>query len=98
MGIDLSPTEGRPRAPAETSRQHWIVDIARRAHLAHSELLILPVGLSTEEAWAKTGEVCRIGEDDPTRHVAEHFKVPVAQLSAAESHALKLVPDASTTE
>jgi type IV pilus assembly protein PilB len=93
MGIDLSPTAGKSRAPAESSRQHWIVDIARRAHLAHSELLIVPVGLSTEEAWAKTGEVCGIGEDDLTRHVAEHFKVPIAQLSAAESHALKLVPE-----
>ena len=92
MTFESPATAKGPRA-AENVRQHWIVDIARRAHLANSGLLTLPVGLSTEEAWAKTGDVCGIAEDDLTRHVAEHFRVPVAQLSAAEGHALKLVPE-----
>jgi type II secretory ATPase GspE/PulE/Tfp pilus assembly ATPase PilB-like protein/ActR/RegA family two-component response regulator len=78
---------------ATNVRQHWIVDIARKAQLANSELLNIAPGASTEEAWAKTSEVCRIREDELTRHVAEHFKLPVARLSAAESHALKLVPE-----
>jgi len=85
-------TPARPRV-AENTRQHWIVDIARRAKLANNEQLTVPADLSTEDAWAKTSEVCRIGEDDLTRHVANYFKLPVAQLSGAESHALKLVPE-----
>ncbi|HEY1953797.1 MAG TPA: ATPase, T2SS/T4P/T4SS family [Gemmatimonadaceae bacterium] len=76
-------------------KQHWIVDIARRANLANADRLNIPGSTSTEEAWAMAGEVCAIGEDALTRLVAEHFKMPVAQLSSSETHALKLVPEAT---
>lgn len=78
---------------AQSQRQHWIVEIARRALLANSELLNVPPSASTEQAWAKVAEFCNVREDELTRHVAGHFKLQVAQLSAAESHALKLVPE-----
>jgi type IV pilus assembly protein PilB len=82
-------------ARAGSVKQHWIVDIARRANLPNADRLSIPASTSTEEAWAVAGEVCAVGEDDLTRHVAEHFKIPVAQLAASESHALKLVPEAT---
>jgi type II secretory ATPase GspE/PulE/Tfp pilus assembly ATPase PilB-like protein/ActR/RegA family two-component response regulator len=85
------PARLEPLAP--NVRQHWIVDIARKAHLANCESLNIAPGASTEEAWAKTTEVCRIREDELTGLVALHFKLPVARLTAAESHALKLVPE-----
>ena len=88
-----APTTPARARVAENTRQHWIVDIARRAQLANNEQLTVPADLSTEDAWAKTAEVCRIGEDDLTRHVANYFKLPIAQLAGAESHALKLVPE-----
>ena len=88
-----APTTPARARVAENTRQHWIVDIARRAKLANNEQLTVPADLSTEDAWAKTAEVCRIGEDDLTRHVANYFKLPIAQLAGAESHALKLVPE-----
>jgi type II secretory ATPase GspE/PulE/Tfp pilus assembly ATPase PilB-like protein/ActR/RegA family two-component response regulator len=69
------------------------VDIARKAHLANCESLNISPGASTDAAWAKTTEVCRIREDELTGLVALHFKLPVARLTAAESHALKLVPE-----
>jgi type IV pilus assembly protein PilB len=86
-----SPGELQPLSA--TPRQHWMVDIARRAHLTNSELLTIAPGATTEAAWTKAGEVCEIREDDLTRRVAEHFKLPLAQLSAADEHALKLVPE-----
>jgi len=93
MTAQLPPASAtRPRV-GEGMRQHWIVDIARRAHLANNEQLSVPADLSTEDAWAKTAEVCRVGEDDLVRHVADYFRLPVAQLSGAESHALRLVPE-----
>src|SRR3989337_1447794 len=81
-------------SPPESTRQTWIVDIVRRARLADSELLVIPASASTEEAWAKAAEVCRLRDDELTRHIADYFKLPVAQLSATDSHALKLVPEA----
>jgi hypothetical protein len=65
-----------PRAPADKQpapehfRQHWLVDVARRAKLANSELLIVPAFMSTETAWAKIIEICNIRDDELTRHVA----------------------------
>jgi type II secretory ATPase GspE/PulE/Tfp pilus assembly ATPase PilB-like protein len=85
------PAKLEPLAP--NVRQHWIVDIARKAHLANCESLNIAPSASTDEAWAKTTEVCRIREDELTGLVALHFKLPVARLTAAESHALKLVPE-----
>jgi type IV pilus assembly protein PilB len=82
----------RPVAP-ESARQHWIVDVARKAHLANSETLTLSANLSTEEAWAMACEVCGIREDELTQHVADFFKLPVAHLLSVESHSLKLIPE-----
>jgi len=81
-----------PRAP-DTSRPHWLVDVARRAHLPNSEMLSLPANLPTEEAWGKATQICKVTDDELARHVADHFRVAVAQLAGAESHALKLVPE-----
>lgn len=80
------------RAP-DISRPHWLVDVARSAHLANSDLLALPASLPTEEAWAKATQICKVTDDQLARHVADHFRVAVAQLAGAESHALKLVPE-----
>jgi len=79
---------------AEGLRQHWIVDIVRRAKLEGSDGLLIPSRTSTEEAWAKAGAVCKIRDDDLARHIAGYFKLPLAQLSTADPHALKLVSEA----
>jgi hypothetical protein len=80
------------RAP-DTSRPHWLVDVARRATLANSDLLTLAASTPIEEAWAKATQTCKVTDDQLAQHVAGHFRVAVAQLSGAESHALKLVPE-----
>jgi len=80
------------RAP-DTSRPHWLVDVVRRAHLSNSESLVLAANTPTEEAWAKATQICKVTDDELARHVADHFRVAVALLSDAESHALKLVPE-----
>lgn len=91
IASSLVPSAHQPLA--ENARQHWMVAVARRALLANSERLVIPPTLSTEAAWAKVCEVCRIREDELTRHVADYFKLPLARLSEAEGHALKLVPE-----
>ena len=87
-----SATAARQTPSGHSQRQHWIVDVARRAKLANSETLIIPATLSTQDAWAKACEVCRIREEEMTRHVADYFKLPLAKLSGAEGHALTLIP------
>lgn len=93
MTTTSTRTPTKSSLAAENTRQHWIVDVARRAHLANSETLTIPASLSTEEAWARACEVCRIREDELTKHVADFFKLPVAHLLSVESHSLKLIPE-----
>ncbi|HMG01056.1 MAG TPA: hypothetical protein VK560_07410, partial [Gemmatimonadaceae bacterium] len=50
------------RAP-DTSRPHWLVDVARRAQLANCDLLTLPANLPTEEAWGKATQICKVTDD-----------------------------------
>jgi len=94
MIVDSARAPAKREPPAENARQHWIVDIARRAQLPNNEQLTIAARASTEEAWAKAGDVCKVRDEELTRHVAAYFKLPVAQLSQAEAHALKLVPEA----
>ena len=49
-----------------------------------------------EEAGARACEVCRIPEDELTKHVADFFKLPVAHLLSVESHSLKMLRQVSS--
>jgi type II secretory ATPase GspE/PulE/Tfp pilus assembly ATPase PilB-like protein/ActR/RegA family two-component response regulator len=70
-----------------------MVDVARRAQLANSATLTLPASMSTEEAWAGVCAACKIREGELTKHVADYYKLPLADLPSVESHALKLIPE-----
>src|SRR5690606_31757834 len=49
--------------------------------------------LPIHEAWARTARACGIGEEELARRVAAHFRLRPADLSSAEPHVLRLVPE-----
>ena len=53
MTIESPPAPAKRHPVAENVRQHWLVEVARRAQLANSEMLSVPSRSSTEEARVK---------------------------------------------
>lgn len=74
--------------------QHWIVSIARQAHLPGAEELDIPASASAEEAWAAVESASSSTSDDVASLVARHFRLRRADFSAAELAATRLVPGA----
>ncbi|MBI4503527.1 MAG: Flp pilus assembly complex ATPase component TadA, partial [Gemmatimonadetes bacterium] len=73
--------------------QHWLVGVAQRAGLAGADALNLPAGTPPSEAWAAVCAALPVRDGDLAQAVARHFKLAVADLSAAAPRALKLLPE-----
>lgn len=69
-----------------------MVGVAKAADLPGATDLHLPASTSIKEAWATVSASCRIGEDDLARLVADFFRVEVAELTAADPSAARLLP------
>src|SRR5262245_45587124 len=75
------------------TRQHWLIDVARRAALPDAERLDITASTPIREAWAAVARICRTGEPELAAVVADRFRLHVARLDAAEPRSLKLVPE-----
>jgi type II secretory ATPase GspE/PulE/Tfp pilus assembly ATPase PilB-like protein/ActR/RegA family two-component response regulator len=73
--------------------QHWLVDVVKRAKLPHAEELEIPPVMPMREAWNMASRMTRVDEQQLAEVVAKSFRLNVARLDAAESRALKLVPE-----
>ncbi len=73
--------------------RHWLVRVAVQADLEGSQVLEIPSGAPLGEAWRVVQESCETSEVDLVRHVASQQRLGVADLSSAEEHALKLLPE-----
>jgi len=74
--------------------RHWLIDVAVRAGVQDAETADLPVGAPLDDAWAAVRAAGSLDDDELVQHVARHFRLGVADLSAGETKALKLVPEA----
>lgn len=72
--------------------QHWIVAVARAAHLEGAESLSVASDTPMAGAWSVTALAAGISEDELAAHVAAHYRLAVADLSSADPHARKLLP------
>jgi CheY-like chemotaxis protein len=72
--------------------QHWIVAVARAAHLQGAEALDIPSDTPMAGAWSVTAMATGITEDELAHHVAAHYRLAVADLDAADVHARRLLP------
>ena len=72
---------------------HWIVGVARRAEFLGAASLETTVGSTLAAAWKQVMDGCVVDADALSAHVAEHFRLPVAELARAEPAARKLLPE-----
>jgi type IV pilus assembly protein PilB len=72
---------------------HWLKDVAGSAGL---ELALpdVPGVADIAQAWPKVVKACGLSDDAFTRRVAGHFRVGLADLSAYDPQAVKLIPEA----
>jgi PleD family two-component response regulator len=74
--------------------EHWLVAVARAAGLADAKALSIPSDTPVAEAWTLVAMAARIEPDELARHVAAHFRLPVANLEHRSAHAERIVPAA----
>lgn len=67
--------------------------VARRAQLDGAEALDFAAGASIEDVWTRTMSVCSVDGGVVASAVARAFALDVADLSAAEPTAVKLLPE-----
>lgn len=72
--------------------QHWIVSVARAARLTGAESLDIPSDSPMDAAWSLTALQTGLSEAELAERVADHYRLGVADLSAADPHARKLIP------
>jgi hypothetical protein len=74
-------------------RIHWLGQLALDRGVPHAHRLELEPGVTTAEAWERTCVTCDLTPEGLVEHVAEQFELPVADLTRAEPHVLRLVPE-----
>lgn len=75
------------------SRGHWLLKVAQRASLGGADAIDVALGTPPAEAWHTVAATCGVTEGDLVRHVADHYRLRVADLHAAEARVVKLVPE-----
>lgn len=73
--------------------QHWIVSVARAARLPGAELLDIASDSPMGAAWSLTAMQAGITEAALAERVATHYRLGMADLSTADPHARKLIPE-----
>ena len=74
-------------------KKHWLVHVLRRAEVPGADELELDPGVPPAEAWLAACDGTGLSQDALARHVADYFRLKVADLDAAEPTAVKLVPE-----
>jgi CheY-like chemotaxis protein len=74
-------------------QEHWLVHVLRRAAVTGAEELALELDRPAAEAWRTACEATGLTQDGLAGHVAEYFRLKVADLDRGESTALRLVPE-----
>ena len=77
--------------------EHWLVAIARGARLVDGRLRV-PSDTPIAEAWSLVAMAAGIDQEELTRLVAVHFRLPVADLSDRSEHARRIIPAAVAHE
>lgn len=72
--------------------QHWIVSVARAAGLSGAGRLDVPSDTEMAAAWDVVAMHTGVDTADLARRIAAHYRLDVADLSAADPHGAKLLP------
>lgn len=75
------------------AKRHWLSDVAEAAGLPDLRLPPRAQFAQVRAAWAEVARTSGISEDELAERVANHFRLKVADLSAAEPQTAKLIPE-----
>jgi type II secretory ATPase GspE/PulE/Tfp pilus assembly ATPase PilB-like protein/CheY-like chemotaxis protein len=73
-------------------RVHWLVEVVERAARAPLQSVALG-GATVAAAWSAVAEASGLTPAELANLVARHFRLEVADLSATQSRAIRLIPD-----
>lgn len=73
---------------------HWLRTVAVRVGLTGADGLRIEPGTAAPAAWEQVCRALAIDETTLAQHVARHYRLAVADLSATMANALRLVPEA----
>ncbi len=76
----------------ESDIQHWLTTVARAAGLPGADDLQISSGTETSVAWDLVTSATDVPEEELARVVADHFRLNVADLAAADPQAHRLIP------
>ena len=76
----------------EPTIEHWLTSVARAAELPGADELTLDSDQETAEAWEAVTAATGVDDDELARAVADHFRLEVGDVDAADPQAHRLVP------
>lgn len=76
----------------DSTPNHWLKDVAKHAGL-DLDLPRRPDIGTIRRAWPEVARACRLPDDRFTQRVAGHFRIGVADVSAYDPQAVRMVPE-----
>ena len=77
-----------------SKQQHWLIGVAGRAGLGDLRDIRIRLDSPPSQAWEKAATALDISQEELARHVAETFRMTVADLESAEPTASRILPEA----
>ena len=77
-----------------SKQQHWLIGVAGRAGLGDLRDIRIRLDIPPAQAWEKAATALDISQEELARHVAETFRMKVADLESAEPTASSILPEA----
>src|SRR5690348_8768782 len=74
--------------------EHWLVAVARAAHLPGTDDLHVDSDTAIADAWSLVTLAAGVDSKEMVRRVAAHFRLREADLEDRDLHAEKLIPAA----
>ncbi len=80
-------------ARSDRGSRHWLVKIAAAAGVTGAENVKAPASLAVDQAWSAVKQAGRITDEQLARLVADHFRLEVASLEAANPDVIQRIPE-----
>jgi len=77
----------------ETLCAHWLIDVARESGLLHADGPAIDSAASIADAWRAVARSAGVSQAHLAGDVARHFRLALADLTAAQPHVVTMVPE-----
>ena len=80
--------------PESVARRHWLATVAQRAGLPNAADLTLQEDTPLDAAWQDVADAGGVSQPELATLIAEHLRLPIADLGTADAAALAVLPEA----